>query len=415
MDVWENQANALEKELAGFIDARPPAKWRAVQNALGPREAAVEFIRLADVTQPHYAAFVLTKDAPYPICVALCPEDSLPPLFDKKGNPVVSCYGANGNQALYHLVFEPLLPHLKGVQKVWYAPHGLLHFVNFPALAASKGQILAQTFDLTLLGSTKQVIGRQQAMTTVPSTALLLGDMDYGAQDRQASAQGDRGGWPSKQWQRLKGTRREVEDAARLLKAKGTKVETLVDTAANERAVRQHLSRKKGPSVLHFATHAFYMQDTNFTFVDLLDNGNPIGKTNPLQRAGIVMAGGNDAANPKRRTPDDGILSTQEIALLELSGTQLAVLSACDSGLGDLDPQEGVWGLTRAFRTAGAQNIISSLWKTNDDTAANFMKDFYHYWLVQGKNIHDAFHAAREAARAFNPDPNYWACFILSE
>ena len=134
-----------------------------------------------------------------------------------------------------------------------------------------------------------------------------------------------------------------------------------------------------------------------------------------MQYQGIALAGANQACDSERSNADDGVLSAFELSLFDLTQTQLGVVSACYSALGDLDMNEGVYGLQRAFRIAGARNVICNLWQANDVASSHFMSTFYWHWLTQKKSIHEAFHAARNETRAYNPDPKYWAGFILSE
>ena len=135
----------------------------------------------------------------------------------------------------------------------------------------------------------------------------------------------------------------------------------------------------------------------------------------PLLRSGLILAGANYSWSGK--TPiegiEDGIATAYEISQLDLSKTQLVVLSACETALGDIRGSEGVFGLQRAFKMAGVKKMIVSLWQVPDKETAELMTAFYSYWL-KGKNINEAFAQAQAEMRT-KYSPYYWAAFVLVE
>ncbi|MCC6279519.1 MAG: CHAT domain-containing protein [Saprospiraceae bacterium] len=137
-----------------------------------------------------------------------------------------------------------------------------------------------------------------------------------------------------------------------------------------------------------------------------------------MVRSGLLMAGANQAWQTGKKVDglEDGILTAYEISQMDLSGTELVVLSACETGLGDLEGNEGVYGLRRAFKIAGAKYLIMSLWKVNDQSTRELMTEFYRQWLENGQTIPDAFTAAQKTLRKKYPDaPYHWAGFVLVE
>jgi CHAT domain-containing protein len=114
-----------------------------------------------------------------------------------------------------------------------------------------------------------------------------------------------------------------------------------------------------------------------------------------------------------RKQEEDGILTAYEISQMDLSHTNLVALSACDTGLGDIAGDEGVYGLQRAFKIAGAKQILVSLWKTPDQASRELLTVFYQYMLRDGKEIHAALQAARQDLRKKYPNPYYWGAFVL--
>ena len=137
---------------------------------------------------------------------------------------------------------------------------------------------------------------------------------------------------------------------------------------------------------------------------------------NPLIRSGLLLSGANESWESGKLAGDgqeDGILTAYEISQMNLSNTELVVLSACETGLGDVQGNEGVYGLQRAFKIAGAKYIIMSLWKVPDKQTADLMTRFYSHWIEQGQNIPEAFKAAQKEVREMDSDPYLWAGFVL--
>ena len=134
-------------------------------------------------------------------------------------------------------------------------------------------------------------------------------------------------------------------------------------------------------------------------------------------RSGLVLAGANSAwqGNPDPHTKEDGILTAYEISQVDLSNTELVVLSACETGLGDIHGNEGVYGLQRAFKIAGAKYLIMSLWQVPDQETALFMVTFYQNWLGGDRSIPEAFRLTQKAMQERFINPYQWAGFVLVE
>jgi CHAT domain-containing protein len=135
-------------------------------------------------------------------------------------------------------------------------------------------------------------------------------------------------------------------------------------------------------------------------------------------RSGLIMAGANYAwehGQPPAPEQEDGVLTAYEISQMNLSNTELVVLSACETGLGDIQGNEGVYGLQRAFRIAGAKYLIMSLWQVPDQQTMEFMSTFYRFWLDEGMSIPDAFRKTQEVMRELFVSPYAWAGFVLIE
>ena len=224
---------------------------------------------------------------------------------------------------------------------------------------------------------------------------------------------------------RLPGTALEAEAVTQIWRrsteSQGTAdVLQLSAADAREAAFKRESS---GRTILHLATHGFFLRgpcvvaSATQRGVGGLSGAQPSAERNPLLLSGLAMAGAN-----RRRTAaqdeDDGILTAEEIAALDLRAAQLVVLSACDTGLGAIRAGEGVFGLRRALRLAGAKTAIMSLWAVDDQAALAWMSSFYNHRLIDHSSIVDAVHAASaerisaRRAKRQSTHPFYWAGFV---
>jgi CHAT domain-containing protein len=216
----------------------------------------------------------------------------------------------------------------------------------------------------------------------------------------------------------LNGTLQEVEAISAQFKKNGIATSLFTGTQANEEQFK--LLNKQPVEVIHIATHGFFNpieKDKPSELDDFLFSGNQQFKLspNPLLRSGVIMAGGNKAwkGNEPVAGMEDGILTAQEIADMNLFNTELVVLSACETGLGDIDNGEGVFGLQRAFKLAGVNSIIMSLWKVPDQATSEMMQLFYEKWLGGMKKQQAFIETQREMKYRYPNNPASWAGFVM--
>jgi len=461
----EAKANDLEKELtrtvAGYGEAMQQVKWQDVQAALRPGEVAVEFVHCRfwnrkQTDSVMYAALVLRHGAGEPLFVPLFEEKQLETLLQRGSQPyeayIKNLY-AHREKSLYALLWQPLEKVLADAKTIYYSPSGLLHRLNLAALPTSAATTLADRHTLRAVGSTRLLASPSPAAAAGTEAVLFGGiqyDMDSTAVGRanatlpaQAPNSGLRRSLSFSQtdstlrggsWQYLPGTDKEVSEAEKLLQEKGLKTNTFRAYAATEEAfksigatagrVQNPSSGENGPSprILHLATHGFFFPDPKASPPNPLSGreGEPIFRLsdNPLIRSGLIMAGGNHAwktGKPLKPGMDDGILTAYEISQMNLSGTELVVLSACETGLGDIQGNEGVYGLQRAFKIAGAKYVVMSLWQVPDRQTSRLMTLFYKNWLTEKMTVPEALQAAQNDLRKRGFDPFYWAGFVLVE
>jgi CHAT domain-containing protein len=172
-------------------------------------------------------------------------------------------------------------------------------------------------------------------------------------------------------------------------------------------ATKSALLQLAAPGILHIATHGWFLDDP--------DTATATGSVprNPLLRSAVVLAGANGGPSAQSEgAGENGLLTALEVAAMDLWGTQLVVLSACDTGRGLVKRGQGVYGLRRALRIAGAETLVMSLWKVGDDSTRDLMTRYYEK-LVAGEGRAEAMQHAMKEVRAERPDPNDWAPFFV--
>ena len=199
-------------------------------------------------------------------------------------------------------------------------------------------------------------------------------------------------GLDSRNWKPLPGTEKEGKSISKIINA---------NYLSKEKATALIVQEQKAPKVLHIASHAFFQEDTEKV-------------VNPLLRSGIVMAGAN---HPDANNEDDGYLTALEVAKIDWKGTEMVVISGCESGRGEIQSGEGLYGLKRSITVAGSRSSLLSLWKVDDVATAAFMKIFYEK-LKAGEGRADALAATQKEFKN-HPIPKWrhpyvWAAFQLN-
>jgi CHAT domain-containing protein/tetratricopeptide (TPR) repeat protein len=419
----------LEAEIGLWSKSAAPELTRvaadrtAVAAALPEGSALVEIMRTAifDFTREpggsgprehRYLAFVLhAREPESPVLVDLGEAKAIDAIVKRFRQAITTREDETGaGRELAAAVIEPLRPALRDTRDLLVTPDGALATIPLEAVPTAAGRLMDEV-TVSYLSSGRDVLrfGREQRRGSEP---LVLADPDYdlgAAADRDSAREHDvqelhRAGYPAKP---LPGTRTEGETVGTILG-----VEPLYDGDAVEGAVK----RARSPRVLHLATHGLFIRfpgtrsDSEPPPSERLTGSN---MKNPLLRAGVVLAGFNTWYQDGTLPPEaeDGLLTGEDVAALDLLGTELVVLSACDTGLGDEIGTEGVFGLRRAFAIAGAATVVMSLWRVPDYATQLLMAQFYHA-LDAGVPCAAALHDAQRAVRERWPHPYFWAGFI---
>lgn len=467
----EETAQAKERALAGktvplgvTVDgglARSSPGFLEVVGALPEESALVSFARyvhverpatpLASPGRPTYLALVLRSDTAAPVVVGLGPASRLEPAVARWRRAVVESAAKPGDaaepsgRALAELVWDRIASHLAGARRVFVVPDGMLHLVHLAALPRADGRyVVEEPFTLHYLTTERDLLAPPPPPRVGAGSLLALGGPDYDA--TVVAPRGERS--PSRDRVRRRGGRvpcpelralrfdplpatvDEVEAVAELWAATGQgPARVLTGAAATESALKENAA---GRSVLHLATHGFFLGEP---CTSTLGGRRGIGALAPAAApdgereaagdsfraalSGLVLAG----ANHRHETTleeDDGVLTAEEIATLDLRGVEWAVLSACETALGEVRSGEGVFGLQRAFRIAGVQTVVMSLWPVDDESSREWMEIFYEGRLDRHLGTAEAVQWAsrrlleRRRRRASGTAAFHWGGFLAA-
>jgi tetratricopeptide (TPR) repeat protein len=460
--MMESQANELEKQLARIYSAKNDLKelhnihWQDVQKKLDPGEVAIEFTHFPFYNGRKwtdsimYVAIILKHDDIYPKIVYLFEGRQLDSVLQSgRGSDInfindLYSWANTGNQLnpgkghqLYDLIWKPLEKYLDGVQNVCYSPSGRLHQLSFAAIPCGERELLSDRYKLFQLSSTAQIIIKHQESPV--KKIVLFGGIEYDAGLDKMQSIADQykhsvGRFPlqtsrsfgkentrSGSWMYLDGTMNEVEKISKLAEGKGIKSYVLAGNDAIEESIK-NLDGNSSPEVIHIATHGFFFPDAekNYDKTGLMEAGERATRVfksseNPLMRSGLAFAGVNHGWGGEEipQGVDDGILTAYEVSNMYIPNTELVVLSACETGLGEIKGSEGVFGLQRSFKIAGADFILMSLWQIPDYQTSELMNYFYTGWF-SGKSIQVALGEAQDYMKSKYPfQPFMWAAFVL--
>lgn len=415
----QNEINTLENELAiksvefqKFIQVNEP-QWQDVKKNLKENEAAIELVRFNLRDQIYYsdtsfyAAYIIKPESKFPEVIFL------PSLADDLEGRYFKNYQNSIQYRLddtvsYNQFWKPIQQKLHLVKKVFLSPDGIYHLISLPTLKnPATGEFLLDQIELEIITTTASI--GKVINPTAKNTAVLLGRPAYSSElpSFDGSLSATRSAVMTLKntvITDLPGTEDEILTLGNRLKENGYDILTYL----SENATEDNLYKIDAPQILHIATHGFWSE---------LDyNATPEFRTlHALMNSGLLLAGVSSYYN-KDELPGghDGLLTAYEAQQLNLNGTDLVVLSACETGLGKLEAGEGVYGLNRSFREAGAASIIITLWKVDDQATKEFMIIFYDSYL-KNLNKHKAFVEAQQQIKNRFKDPYYWGAFVLVE
>ena len=389
IDNLERELIATSKSYGDYTDGLT-VSYAEVQANLREGDIAVEFFSYQkDANSSMYGALVLTKSqSPRYVAIGLDRE---------WGKLIENCYADN---KLFNTLFYNLKPYFPSEQEgtIYFSADGLLHTIAIENLPGS------EPYNFKRLSSTRE-IALNHANDESIKHMVVIGGVKYGigslADLDTEEEVGDRGALNKLSY--LPGTRIEARKVCQLFAHKMN-----VDSLMAEKATETNFKKLSGQriGVLHVGTHGFFHQPSDIKDPSMFES-------EVMKSSGLFFAGAQNTLwnEQEHEMQDDGILTAQEISMLDLRGLKLSVLSACETGKGSVGP-DGVFGLQRGFKQAGAEGIMMSLWKVDDQATQILMEEFYRQ-LLKGTDPYAALREAQNRVREEYPDPKFWAAFIL--
>jgi CHAT domain-containing protein/Flp pilus assembly protein TadD len=403
LPTLEKEANDMERSLSqrssdfsqGY--GADNVDFSQIASVLTDQEATVEFIRIQSydknfTADSKYAALILTKGMATPKLVVLDNGNQLETRYAKFYRNAIQQKSADTYS--YDQFWARVDPALAGKKILYISADGVYNQISLNTLKKNDGPYLLNQYDLITVGNSKDILELKNRKTVAAKkNAFLLGFPDYGG-DAVAA---------------LPGTKVEIDNLIKILKTGGYQTTPYVQKTATE-AILKSL---KGPAIVHIATHGYFQPDVEQSAAGVNQEN---ARNNPLLRSGLLLAGASPTLKgelmPNLESNDNGVLTAYEAMNLDLEGTDLIVLSACETGLGDVRAGEGVYGLQRAFLVAGAKVMVMSLWKVDDAATQALMTNFYTN-LAKGGSKAKAFKAAQLQLMTKYKDPYYWGAFVM--
>ena len=417
----ELQANELEQRIAIALktdlkkETTKTVLWTDIQAGLKTGEYAVEIIRTDYYSKARwtdtvfYTALIIDKDCKVPKSIMLSNGKNL------ETNNIAAYRRAiktkTEDNISYNVFWKPLQEHLGNASKVYFSSDGIYQQLNLNTLKnpETKKYLIEET-EIRLVSNTKDIL--QEHTSVVSKTSAIFSYPDYGVKTSETNPSETRlSGFP--ELKELPGTKAEADSIKKILITQNWAVEEFLQKEATEDAIK----KVNSPQVLHIATHGFFLNDVKGNTEKVMGIQSELAKQNPLLRSGVILAGAAAIARDSlsSNTKEDGILTAYEAIGLNLTNTDLVVLSACETGLGELLNGQGVYGLQRAFLIAGAKSVIMSLWVIDDFATQELMTNFYKEWLKDptSENKHKAFRTAQLKLKEKYNKPYYWGAFVL--
>jgi CHAT domain-containing protein len=429
---------AIARQSADFAAAslRRPFTWQDVKQRLQPGEAALEIARfnaysIVPTDSVRYAFFIVKPDSPQPVAVFMEDAERFEQvLVEQYLTECANTKGKGVTAALYDAFWKKLEPELKGIHRLYVSNDGAFHKINLAAIQMPGGSYVADQLEVLPVFNLKAIGGGRQTMDG-GRDAVLMGSPQFLLSNEGETAMrsvtetvdsslvaGETRELRGLKLAPLPGSQQEVADLSGLLQRNGWETTLRTGEAADEAAVKS----VKSPRLLHLATHGYFLANERSGTAGL-SRGEV--ERNPMLRSMLFFAGAQNTLdgqalpqNLPTATPnpqlDDGILTAYEVQNLDLKNTELVVLSACQTARGKVQNGEGVYGLQRALRIAGASSLLLTLWDVDDRVGQAFMRHFYEKWLG-GSTKAEAFRWAQQQVRSQWPQPFYWAGFVLVE
>jgi CHAT domain-containing protein len=410
LNALNGEVEKLEKDISqkselfgqSFDDKK--IKYTDVQKAIAKNDVAIEMVRYRHFDHTFtdsivYVALYVKNDNARPK-VVLLPEGHRMEtrFFHYYRNSIIS---KMPDQYSYKVFWEPIQKGIGTAATVYLSADGVYNLINLESIPTPDGRYVIDNANIIMISNTKDLYLHKVKSKSVAAskTATMFGNPTFymTASTNRTITQ-------------LPGTEKEVEELQQLLKQKGWVTDEYIEKSASEEQVKDLSS----PKIFHIATHGFYTPAMEESDLEALTESEASVTENPLLKTGLLLTGAGDVLNKTKYNynMESGILTAYEAMSLNLDQTDLVVLSACETGLGEVSNGEGVYGLQRAFLVAGAKVLIMSMFKVDDAATQELILNFYRKWLSTN-NIRQSFIDAKKELRVDYPEPIYWGSFVM--
>ncbi|MEY4930735.1 MAG: hypothetical protein RI909_1459, partial [Bacteroidota bacterium] len=378
--------------------------YQNVQKALNKNEVAIEMIRYRHFNHSFtdsvvYVALFVGSDNSRPKAIIMPEGARLEKRFLSYYRNAITT--KIQDEFSYKVFWQPIESKIGTASTIYLSPDGVYNQINLEAIPTPDGKYVIDNSNIVIVSNTKDLHLRKikKKQLIAANNATMFGNPTFYL---TASTRRDIASLP--------GTEKEVDELDALLKKNGWVTNEYVEVSASEEQVKNLIS----PKIFHIATHGFYTPTiTQDEFADLTES-EAMMTENPLLKTGLLLTGAGDIMNKNKYNYnlESGILTAYEAMSLNLDQTDLVVLSACETGLGDISNGEGVYGLQRAFLVAGAKVLIMSMFKVDDEATQKLILSFYRKWLATN-NLRQSFVNAKKELRVDYPEPYYWGTFMM--
>ncbi|MDW3193735.1 MAG: CHAT domain-containing tetratricopeptide repeat protein [Cytophagales bacterium] len=407
LDSLTQKIATLEKDIArasGDFEntfAAEKSDFSSVSSALGADECSIEVIRTEINGDNIYTALLALPGAQYPELILLGKGE----VLDEKSFAFYknTIKFKIDNAKPFDIYWKPIHDRIKdlGIKKIYYAPDGVYHKISLATLFNGETKsYLIEDYELVQLTSTKDIARVKQPASGIDTSKkiLLMGRPTYTfSGENSGSIAGTRGLASFENIADLPGTEAEVTEINATLGEKQLQPTLLLGEESTEANFKANLDH----DIIHIATHGFFI-DKRPGLGEYLD---------PMLYSGLLLAGASEEST-MANTGEDGVLTAYEIMNMEFSNLDMIVLSACETGTGQVASGEGVYGLQRAFFVAGANTLIMSLWKVDDNATKELMIAFYRNYLKTGDKRASFLDAQKKVKKKYK-SPVYWGAFVM--
>lgn len=443
----EKEINALEKELSESSELfaqnneKSNPNWQQLKAALKPNEYAIEMMRFRFFDKGFtdsivYAALIVSKNTKKaPDVVVMDNGKKLETRFLKYYKNVVINKLDEDNYS-YDVYWKPIKKFIPDGAIVYFSAEGVYNEISLESLQAQNDEFAIDKNDFVNISNTKDIIAARTVVKSkskdkeaepvkesgalAASKAVLFGNPTFyaaakatnsgKADDRAMAKQNVYASAAQNVIAQLPGTEIEVNEIEKLFVSKGWKLNKYLLNNAEEDSIKMIRS----PKILHIATHGYFNPDEERSTEELSATEAEFA-SNPLLRSGLLLKGAGDVLksnNSLKINSENGVLTAYEAMDLNLDNTDLVVLSACETGKGEVQIGEGVFGLQRAILVAGAKTMVMTLFKVNDDITKELMITFYKRWLETGE-LRASFTEAKRFIKSKYKYPVYWGSFVM--